>query len=217
MYSYLKRLYPYIHVLCMYGYSYIIRTKYYCTRISTVQVNKKVLIIQCWWDLPRRRRGSAPALPLECICCESHRCRAQSAPTLALCSKYNRRKWFENDNLSKFVGGICNRTSRIRRVQYRNWMGALISRLLAFDWSRLSIRSKSSTGLPCEADRRSRMRSSSSFSSCFIFAPCKISWFFASSKSGRSSATTRPSSCSWRPLGLSVKFVSATFIESSGA
>lgn len=62
------------------------------------------------------------------------------------------------------------------------------------------MRSTSSTGLPSEAERRYRIFSSISFKSAFILALLMISWLLASSRSGRSSATTMPMSWSCRPL-----------------
>lgn len=76
----------------------------------------------------------------------------------------------------------------------------LISMDLALDCSNVWIKSMSSTGLPSEADSLCRILSSISFSSCLIFALLTINWFLASSRSGLSSATTKASSWSSRPL-----------------
>lgn len=76
----------------------------------------------------------------------------------------------------------------------------LISMDFALDCSNVWIKSMSSTGLPSEADSLWRILSSISFNSCLIFALLTINWFFASSRSGLSSATTKASSWSSRPL-----------------
>ena len=59
--------------------------------------------------------------------------------------------------------------------------------------------------------------SSISFSCFFILALETTSWFFISARSGRSSATTIPSSWSSRPSRVTKKLRSDTFTETSGA
>ena len=72
--------------------------------------------------------------------------------------------------------------------------------------SSVLIRSTSSTGLPSALDNRYNILSSISFSSCFILALLTMRRFLASSRSGRSSATTIPNSWSSKPLEDKIKF-----------
>ena len=72
--------------------------------------------------------------------------------------------------------------------------------------SSVLIRSTSSTGLPSALDNRYNILSSISFSSCFILALLTMRRFLASSRSGRSSATTIPKSWSSKPLEDKIKF-----------
>mmetsp|Transcript_27061 Transcript_27061/g.59042 ORF Transcript_27061/g.59042 Transcript_27061/m.59042 type:complete len:249 (+) Transcript_27061:49-795(+) len=74
-----------------------------------------------------------------------------------------------------------------------------ISMAVALEAARVSMSSSSSNMLPVAVDIRNRMRSSISFSSAFIRADCAVSMCFISLSSGRSMATTMPSSWSVRP------------------
>ena len=76
----------------------------------------------------------------------------------------------------------------------------VISVEVSLDASSVWMRSMSSTGLPSEVLSLYRILSSISFSSAFIWALLTISWFFSSSRSGRSWATAIPSSWSCSPL-----------------
>ena len=87
-----------------------------------------------------------------------------------------------------------------RRAGVRGQLWTWISAAFILEASSTLMSSMSSTGLPSEELRRYRIWSSMSFSSWRILALLTISWFLASSRSGRSSATTWPSSWSSRPL-----------------
>ena len=70
--------------------------------------------------------------------------------------------------------------------------------------------------LPSEDDSTFRILSSISFNDFLFCAPCRMSWFFSSARSGLSFATTTPRSWSSKPSSVIMKLISDTLVHSSG-
>ena len=90
-----------------------------------------------------------------------------------------------------------------------------ISSESTFDEDKTWMALSSSKIFPSDEERTSRILSSISFSCLLFSALCKINEFFSSSSSGLSLATTIPSSWSWRPSGVIMKFNSVTWERKS--
>ena len=93
---------------------------------------------------------------------------------------------------------------------------SLISLASALELFSTLMAVSSSRMLPSLDDSTCRMRFSTSFSCRWFSAPCTISAFFCSCRSGRSCATTMPSSWSARPSGVIRKLTSVTLVDTSG-
>lgn len=70
--------------------------------------------------------------------------------------------------------------------------------------------------LPEDDDSTRRISSSISFRRRLFSAPCTINLLFSSSRSGRSFATTTPSSWSASPSAVVTKLSTETAVQSSG-
>ena len=87
---------------------------------------------------------------------------------------------------------------------------SVISFATFLDEFRILMAVSSSRMLPSDVDRISKILPSMFLSCRLLSAPCIMSEFFSSSSSGRSRATTMPSSWSCKPSSVIIKFNSVT-------